>query len=135
MLKHAALILFSLASPAAAWQFSPTPICTLTDGTTTLTYDGATYTIAITRSEGWTPAPVFSIRFDGPNALQISTDRHQIKGTTLTVSDRGFGNVLNGLQFNQTATATLGQTSQVIDLSGASGPTAQFRACKPSPSV
>ena len=39
-------ILLILASPATAWEFSPAPICTLTDtsdaGTLTVTYDATT---------------------------------------------------------------------------------------------
>ncbi|WP_227447412.1 hypothetical protein [Cognatishimia sp. F0-27] len=94
-----------------------------------MTFDGALYTIAITRPEGWERAAVFSIRFSGGAALEISTTRHQIDGKTVTVTDRGFGNVLDGLQFNDTATAILGEQTVTVDLSGAARPVQAFRDC------
>ena len=58
------------------------------------------YVIEVTRTDaGWTPAEIFSIRFEGPGQLTISKDRHELteNGTVLSVADTGFGNVLNGL--------------------------------------
>ncbi|MEM7644123.1 MAG: excinuclease ABC subunit B [Pseudomonadota bacterium] len=130
-----ALLLGLWPLPAWAWTFSPLPICTLEQatetGTTRVTFDPSTgiYAIALTRPDGWPPAPVFSIRFEGGAPLTISTPRHVIDGATLTVTDRGFGNVLAGLEFNATATAILGETIFPMDLTGAAEPVRAFRAC------
>ncbi|MGX9355246.1 excinuclease ABC subunit B [Roseobacteraceae bacterium S113] len=136
-----ALGLSALASQATAWRFSPLPICTLsaTQGavSATVTYDAAVpeYTIVLDRAAGWPEAPVFAIRFEGPRPLTISTDRHVIDGTTLSVSDRGFGNVLNGMEFNEVAFAILGDVTVPIVLGGMAEPMEAFRACPAAPSV
>ncbi|MEO0744032.1 MAG: hypothetical protein AAFY49_01670 [Pseudomonadota bacterium] len=133
MMRVATLLL--LAAPAHAWEFSPTPICTLThaEGTAdmTVTYDHATqlYAIAVTSAEGWPGAPAFSIRFDGAQPNTISTTRHSTDANTLTVTDSGFGNVLDGLEFNSTATAFTQTAAVTMSLDGAAGPVQQFRAC------
>ena len=64
--------------------------------------------------------------------IQIATDRHGYDqaGTTLTVSDSGFGHVLNGSQFNDSMTALIGSEALTVSLQGAAGPTAAFRACE-----
>ena len=82
-------------------------------------------------------APVFSMTFQGAFPLSIATDRHQISndGKTVTVMDRGFGNVLNGLQFNQTATATLGSQELPIPLIDAADAVAAFRTCDVLPTA
>lgn len=127
-----------IAAPAQAWQFSPTPICTLsaTEAATQtiITYDGATYTLRLTHPQGWPVGPdagVFSIAF-APNGPVISTSRHRVSGTTLSVSDSGFGNVLAGLSLNQTAIASVANVTRRIDLTGAAGPTEAFRQCRPA---
>lgn len=124
------------ANPALAWEFSATPICTLdnlgTDPKVTVTHDGQIYAIQLDAPQGWPDAPVFTIRFV-PNGPVISTTRHRITGTVLEVTDSGFGNVLNGLQYNQTAEASLGDTTVAFDLSSAADPVAAFRACDPLP--
>ncbi|MEO0765014.1 MAG: hypothetical protein AAFY75_03265 [Pseudomonadota bacterium] len=131
--------LLLLASPAAAWEFNPTPICTLTHAEAgadvAVTYDHTTalYAIAVTSPNGWPASPAFSIRFDGPRAGTISTQRHQTDGPTLTVSDTGFGNVLDGLEFNATATAFTQTSAVTVSLEGAAGPVQQFRACTQAP--
>ena len=132
-------LLILSALPAQAWEFTPGLPCLLThetpDVSVELTYDPGVprYTISLSRPQRFSPAAVFSMTFIGPFPLTISTDRHQISGdgTTLTVSDSGFGNVLNGLQFNHTAIATLGDARVPIPLAGASEPVAAFRACRP----
>lgn len=130
---RAFLILMTFASPAAAWEFSASPVCTLSsDQGVTVTYDGALYEIALTRAGGWPDAPLFSMRFD-PSGPFISTPRHQVEGDTLTVTDTGFGNVLAGLENNQSATAILGDLSIPIDLNGAADPTRAFRECEGTP--
>ncbi len=134
------LILFALfATPAQAWEFTPTPICTLThteaSAEVTVTYDHATqlYAIAVTTPQGWPDAPAFSIRFDGAAPNIISTQRHQSDGATLTVMDSGFRNVLDGLEFNTTATAFTQTASVTVSLEGAAPPVQQFRTCTTAP--
>ena len=128
-----------LTTPAHAWEFTPTPICTLTHSEASadvkLTYDHATglYAIGVTTPDGWPAAPAFSIRFDGPQPNIISTTRHQTDGATLTVSDQGFGNVLDGLQFNTTATAFTDTSAASVSLDGAADPVQQFRDCTTAP--
>ncbi|MDJ1015048.1 MAG: excinuclease ABC subunit B [Paracoccaceae bacterium] len=135
------IALLAVTAPAAAWEFTPTPVCTLSHSTSaaevTVTYDpraAEPYAIALTGA-GWPDAPVFAIRFSGPRGLTITTDRHRLSesGATLTVSDRGFGNVLNGLEFNETATALIGDRTVTLQLEGASEPVRAFRACAEAP--
>ncbi len=130
-----------LAAPAAAWDFSPTPLCTLRhtteDADFVITYDAALpeFTLTITLADQfWRVAPVFGMRFDGRKPIAIGTDRHVIDGPTLSVKDSGFGNVLNGLQFNDVVTATAGPLTLTADLSDAAEPVAAFRRC-PAPAT
>ena len=133
-----ALLLLLLASPLRAWDFTPVPICALTHDTGAahlrVTHDPRIpeYAITLTLAQGaWPDAPIFAIRFDGPRGLTISTTRQVLSegGAALTVTDRGFGNVLDGLQYNDTATALLGDRALPVPLAGAAGPVAAFRAC------
>ena len=132
-----------LATPAAAWEYTPGLPCLLThdeDGVAfELTYDPTqpVYSITITRPDPWPTSRVFSMRFTGQNTIAISTDRHTLSadGRSLTVIDRGFGNVLNGLQFNDTVEALLGEAYVAASLSGAEEPVAAFRLCQPQPGV
>ena len=134
---HMLLALILLAAPAQAWEFTPGLPCLLTHETEEarieLTYDPTRplYTITLTRAEPWTEAPAFQMRFDGPQPRIIGTDRHRLSNgnRSLTVTDRGFGNVLDGLQFNRSATALTGDVALDIPLAGAAGPVAAFRAC------
>jgi hypothetical protein len=137
------LLLMVCASPAAAWEFSETPVCTLRDETAeaevVVTYDPAIpeYAIALTLTGGvWPAGPVFAIVFDGGMPITIQTDRHVLSdgGRTLTVRDSGFGNVLDGIGRNSVAIALVGDRRLDIPLDGAGGPLAEFRAC-PRPSV
>jgi len=139
-----ATVLFCLALPAHAWEFTATPVCTLSHDTpeasVTVTWDPRRtepYAIAVTRAAPWAGAPVFSMRFDGPRGNTIVTDRHVTgdAGRTLTVTDRGFGNVLDGLEFNETATALLGEESVPFPLEGAADPVRAFRACAEAATV
>jgi hypothetical protein len=79
----------------------------------------------------------FGLRFDGPAAMTIGTGRHQLsnQGRTLTVTDSGFGNVLDGLALNRTATALAGDTQVPVDLTGARPAVDAFRACGVVPSA
>jgi hypothetical protein len=100
-----------------------------------MTFDGSTYVLTLTHRDGWPDAPLFAIQF-APNGPFIQTGRHIVRGQSLSVSDSGFGNVLNGLEFNARAIVQLGQISRIIDLTGAAGPVQDFRACTPAaPSV
>ena len=144
MSRFITIILLSLAANAAqAWEFTPGLPCLLTHETAKvsveLTYDPTAplYSISLTQVQPFTPAPIFSMRFSGSGTIDIATDRHQLSngGRTLTVFDRGFGNVLNGLQFNDVATATLGDQIITIPLKGATAPVAAFRACDEIPTT
>ena len=133
------IALIALASPATAWEFSPLPVCTLDhlsgDSRLTVTYDATAsepYAIEIS-SPDIAPAPVFGIRFSGGTNLTITTDRHSVEGSSVRVSDRGFGNVLNGIEFGDTATALLGNTVIPFSLEGADAPMQAFRACTETP--
>jgi hypothetical protein len=126
------------ATPLQDWEFSATPICTLThathETTVRVTYDPRVpeYAIALTRTAAaWPNVPVFALRFDGSRGQIISTTRHQLSegGATLTVTDTGFGNVLDGLELNDTATALVGAAQVAIPLSGAATAVRAFRAC------
>ncbi|MBY5934770.1 hypothetical protein KUV51_17315 [Tateyamaria omphalii] len=133
------IALTCLAAPAHAWEFNATPVCTLSHSEPAadiaVTYDHATrlYAIAVTSSNGWPDAPTFSIRFDGPQQNTISTSRHITEGQTLTVTDAGFGNVLDGFEFNRTATAFTQTAAVTISLTGAAPEVQRFRACATAP--
>lgn len=126
-----------LASPAVAWEFTPTPICTLTHRQAqvdvTVTYDPALpeYTITLMTPEPWPDAAQFGLTFNGPRGLAIGTSRHVLSGDrqSLTVADTGFGNVLDGLQFNDSATATTGTAVVTFDLTDAAPAVEAFRNC------
>ncbi len=136
------LLLLGLTAPlpATAWDFTPDPICTLHDtapeAKTVITYDPGLglYTLTVTRTEGvWTPSGTFAMAFSGGTALTIGTDRHVIDGPRLTVRDRGFENVLNGLEFNQQAKAFTPNQAVTLPLAGAAAPVRAFRACSEAP--
>ena len=131
-----ALALVALATPAAAWDFSPVPVCTLShataQGALTVTFDPRQpQPYALTATADWPVAPVFSVRFDGPRGLTISTGRHVLAegGARLTVTDSGFGNVLDGLEFNTTAILMSGDRTMVLPLDGAAAQVRRFRDC------
>lgn len=135
-----ACLLLLLPLPAKAWEAKLGPVCVLSHETDSasirLTYDPAEplYTISITRKSGlWSNTGTFQMQFLGPSQLSIGTNRHVLSdaGRTLTVTDRGFGNVLNGLQFNTAARATTGRETERFALNGAAGPVQAFRDCPP----
>jgi hypothetical protein len=138
------IALLLLAAPVQAWDFTPTPLCTISEDTPALairvTYDPSQpepYAITLTRPDPWPATETFGLRFDGPAAMTIGTDRHRLSedGKTLTVTDTGFGNVLDGLAFNATAAAIAGQTEVPFDLAGAAPAVEAFRACGIVPSA
>ncbi|MEX0956565.1 MAG: hypothetical protein WDZ83_15310 [Rhizobiaceae bacterium] len=143
-MRFAAAFLSLLATPAAAWEFTPMPVCTLSNDTDTgrvvVTYDPRLtepYEISVTGTAPWPDAPVFSMRFDGQRGLVISTNRHRLSdgGRTLSVTDSGFGNVLDGLEFNNAATALAGDIAVPFPLAGAAPEVRAFRACVAAPTA
>ena len=131
------------ASPGWAWDFTPRPICTLSwendDASVVVTYDprAAEYAITLRRTAPWPREPIFAIEFHGARGFTISTSRHRLSeaGQALTVTDRGFGNVLDGLQYNDTATALTGSAAMPVPLDGAAPAVEAFRDCARAPSV
>ncbi len=141
---RALLALAILATPAQAWDFTPTPICTIRNDTPMLsvrvTYDPGQpqpYAIILTRPDPWPVTETFGLRFEGPMAMTIGTSRHQLSpdGRTVTVTDSGFGNVLDGLALNGFAAALAGDTLVPFDLTGARTAVEAFRACGQVPSA
>lgn len=139
-----ALIALATATPAFGWEFSPTPVCTLSDRTAeasiSVTYDprqSEPYAISVSRQMPWPDGAIFAFVFEGSRSLTITTNRHSLSenGRTLTVTDRGFGNVLDGLEFNRTATALLQDIAVAFPLDGAAPEVQAFRACADAPSV
>lgn len=137
-MRSLAILIATIASPTMAWEFAETEVCTVFHddpaATVTLTFDPATgvYDIALTlKSATWGDGANFRILFEGANPIAIGTERQNISddGMTLNVFDSGFGNVLDGIQFNDRMTATLGDQSVVIPLDGAKDPMAAFRLC------
>ncbi|MBF9034986.1 hypothetical protein HKCCE2091_12125 [Rhodobacterales bacterium HKCCE2091] len=98
---------------------------------------GPPWSIRLTRDAPWPESPTFSIRFDGAHPNTIVTDRHELTedGRALTVTDRGFGNVLAGIAGNETATAVAGDASVALPLSGAAPEVAAFLACTTEPTA
>lgn len=140
-----AILLSLLAAPAFAWEYTASPVCTLTHSTETanltLTYDNRAdgpYAIEITRNDrAWPRDPMFLMRFDGLRPSVITTDRHVIdaESKSLTVKDRGFGNVLDGIEFNFIATAKSGEVMLIFPLTGAAPVVRRFRVCVASPEI
>ena len=134
----AVLLLFPLQ--VQAWEaYTEGPVCVLAHDTEThrtqVTHDprrAKPYEIdLILDGAMWKPADVFSIHFEGPARLTISTTRHTLSRdqSTITAADTGFGNVLDGLEFNHTANAFLGDQALLINLTGAAPEVRRFRDC------
>jgi hypothetical protein len=142
---RALIAILLLTSPALAWDFTPIPVCTIFEDTPDLsirvTYDPSQsepYAITLSRSDPWPATETFGLRFDGGSAaMTIGTTRHSLSPDTrtLTVSDTGFGNVLDGLALNVTATALAGDMQIPFDLAGARPAVDAFRACGVAPSA
>lgn len=142
MRKIAVLLL--IPAPALAWEFSAQPVCTLTHDTgaaqLVITHDPQIpeYALSLTLTSGqWPAAPAFHISFRGGQALTIGTGRHDLSdaGQTLSVRDRGFDNVLDGLELNTTARAWSGAVAVDLSLQGAAEPVRAFRACASPPAL
>ncbi len=133
----AALALLLAAAPALAWEFTPGPPCRLdhAEGSlaVSLTHDPGPPRFSITyRSPDPLPrAPTFAIRFEGAAPLTITTDRHTYgpEGRSLTVSDRGFGNLLRGMAGNGRMVALLGERTLPLSLAGAAPQVRPFVEC------
>jgi len=134
------ILVFTLLLPshALAWGFSPDPICTLTHqadaAEIAITYDASLpeYALFITLREGtWPDHPTFEMTFSDGQDLSIGTTRHSLSadGATLTVRDRGFGNVLDGIEFNQSLSASSGQMAINASTDTAKAAVQAFRAC------
>lgn len=140
--------LFALAaSPVVAWEFEEVPgadsfktgpLCELSHQTDEariwVVFDPSIqeYILAIRLEAGtWPDAPVFAMQFEGAAPLTIETTRQSFddRRTALAVADSGFGNVLDGLQFNDVAVAILGDLALRIPLDGAAPEVEAFRAC------
>ena len=140
-----ALAFLTLATPAAAWDFQPLPVCTLSfdngKATVRVTYDPAEaepYAITLDRRDQmWVDAPVFALWFDGPAQAMIRTDRHKLSNNDarLTVTDKGFDNVLGGMALNHVVTAMLGDQIIVLPLIGAAAEVERFLACRANPAL
>ncbi|WP_179379681.1 excinuclease ABC subunit B [Jannaschia marina] len=138
------LVLFLLCLPqaVAAWTFAPEPICTVADTqdavTIEVTFDPATalYAIAFTRAAGWPDTTTLALHFDrGMGDLTITTDRHVVEGPRLSVTDRGFGNVLRGLEFFGRATLLMDGLTLGFDTTQAGEPVRAFRDCPATPTA
>ncbi|MBZ8118562.1 hypothetical protein KUD11_07845 [Roseovarius sp. LXJ103] len=137
-MRLAIIALLACTAPAHAWEFTPGAPCLLTsppgDVAMALTYDPTTprYTVSITAPEPWPQSPLFVMRFDGPSARQIGTNRHTLSddGRTLTVTDSGFGNVLDGMAEAGQVVALTGDVAVALSLSNVKAPLAAFRACE-----
>ena len=136
-MRYAALLAL-LPLPAAAWEFSPDPICTLSHQTDEASYE-ITYDQSIPEyalriqltGNTWDPAPSFHMSFAGGVPVDIATANHLLSDnrTTLTVRDRGFGNVLNGLEFNTVAVSLSGEVVTMASTQDAAPAVRAFRAC------
>ena len=138
----ACLTCLAFAGPVQAWTFSETDICRVTHSAAEmkvdLTFDPATavYTITVTRPAAkWADDQNFRLQFDGPRPLIIGTDRHTLSDDrrSVSVSDTGFGNVLDGIALNDSMTALAGGDAVSLSTSDAEAAITAFRACPSAP--
>lgn len=99
-----------------------------------ITYDASLpeYALHLSQRDGlWPDGSAFEMAFLGPRGLAIGTDRQTLSDdrTTLTVRDTGFGNVLNGLEFNDQVVSVFGARQSVASLAGAAPAVRAFRGC------
>ena len=137
-----ALVVF-LPTYASAWEFSLTPLCTLTHQSEhariEITHDPAIPEYRMTLdlfTEPWARSETFGMTFRGGRSLTIGTNRHIIDKSRLSVSDTGFGNVLNGLEYNALAIAFTSSQSIQFSLAEAAPEVRKFRSCaKAGPAI
>ena len=132
-------LLLSAAAPALGWETRSDSVCRIEADTpaarVTIAYDPVRtlYAIFLTRSAPWPDASSFSIRFDGARPNVIATDRHFFPNgdsRTVSVVDRDFGNVLDGLAAGGVAHIGFdGEGTTMIPLTGAAPAVTAFRAC------
>ena len=136
-------VLCLVPSAAVAWEFQSGTPCRLThieeDVAVELTFQPQIplYTMSLTALTPWPSGREFSMTFLQRRPLRIATERHEMRdaGRTIFVEDAGFGNVLNGLQFNDVALAQLGSRTIELDLDTAPEAVEAFRNCGAIPSV
>ncbi|MEM9736574.1 MAG: hypothetical protein AAF908_08220, partial [Pseudomonadota bacterium] len=74
-MRYLTLCLCLAATPVWAWEFTPRPICTLSQekdrSGVVVTYDPRVpeYAISLRRAEPWPREAIFSIRFEGGRGL------------------------------------------------------------------
>lgn len=100
----------------------------------TVTYDPeiAEYAITVTLADDtWPTGSTFGMAFASDRPINIQTDRFTLsdEGRSLTVKDRGFSNVLDGLEFNARAYAILGDMTVGFSLDGIETAIEAFRSC------
>lgn len=134
-MRHLSILIALIANTANAWTFTPTPVCTLVheapDATLTITHDPSLaepYALDLEVDRPLPDGPVFALDFGG---LAISTDRHRLSPDrrTLGVTDRGFGNVLRGLEAGTGVRALIGDAAIPFPTDDAAAAVAAFRAC------
>ncbi|SPH22726.1 hypothetical protein ASD8599_03472 [Ascidiaceihabitans donghaensis] len=126
-----------LPCPALAWDFTPGLPCLLshTEGNRQieLTYDPTQplYSVTVSQDTPFPDSPFFAMTFNGPRPNTIASTRHTVSndGRSVTVTDTGFGNVLDGLQYNLSTTIIVAEEKFDIQLRGAAGPVQAFRDC------
>lgn len=130
------ILIALLPTFAAAWEFTPHPICKLSNASDTasveITFDPVISEYRMTiglADKSWAASERFGITFRGERPLTIGTERHRIQGKDLSVADTGFGNVLNGLEFNDFAIAFTTKQTLQLSLHGAAPRVQEFRKC------
>lgn len=132
------LVCLFLSTPAHSWEATIGDICTLSHDTTEahifLTFDPGKplYTLTVKlKPRTWSVSPWFAMRFDGRNSIEIVTTRHVLSQDKfeLTASDTGFGNVMDGLEYNETALAFTRNQVVQFPLDGAAPEVRAFREC------
>ncbi|SLN67363.1 hypothetical protein TRL7639_03877 [Falsiruegeria litorea R37] len=132
------LTFLCFGTPALGWHATQGDVCTLSHDTEEaqifLTHDPSKplYTLTVTlKAHTWATSPWFAMRFDGSDPIEIATARHALSKDRfdLTAADTGFGNVLDGLEFNDTAMAFTQTQTVYFPLKGAAPEVRKFRNC------
>lgn len=137
-MRYLILALFLAAPPLHAWEFTPGAPCrvdhSLPGLDIALTHDPAVpeWTITLTREAPWPEVGFFRMAF--ANGIVITTDRQTLSdgGRTLSVADRGFGNVIAGLSSLPAAEARVGETAVRFSTEGAAAPLQKLTDCAPA---
>lgn len=137
------LLILLMIEPAVAWESGSGRVCEIVhqseNALLRITFDPAIeeYSLAISLTRSWAAGPIFALRFEGLQSNTITTDQHRITdgGATVVVTDSGFGNVLDGVEFNTTVTAILGEQEVTVLLDGAAQSLREFRRCSASVAI